>query len=518
METGPLEVYIMLRNPSAVRRSLALGALVVATTSLSAIAQQPTSQSPRPQASDSALEVATAMEEVMGRAIEACERSVVAIARVRRENHQRDDLTATPFNQFQSLVLPQPGEADFIPNEYATGVIIDAGGLILTANHVVRDDSDYWITTADHKTYKVVKIVGADPRSDLAVLAIEASGLKPIKFGTAAGLKKGQFVIALGNPYAIARDGQASASWGIISNLGRKDRPWVNGPAADSEVTTPRPTLHQLGSLIQTDARLNLGTSGGALVNLKGEMIGLTVALAATLGYEQSAGFALPVDEAFLRAVNILKQGREVEYGFLGVKPLPLARDLRLRGQHGVAIQEVVESTPAERAGLIRGDVITHINDEPIYDPDDLMLAIGRLAADASVKLSIEREGAPRVLMVQELAKYWVPGRKIITTPAPAWRGLRVDYVTSSREFMNWVMQRRTDLGGSVLITEVEENSPAWQEGLRPNMMISHVGGRTVTTPRAFHEAVQGQEGPVKLRLSLPPNEQPLRAIPPATG
>ena len=95
----------------------------------------------------------------------------------------------------------------------------------------------------------------------------------PIKFGDATKLKKGQIVIALGNPYAIARDGQASASWGIVANLTRKDGPWL--PEADERPGPARPTLHQYGTLIQTDARLNLGTSGGALLNLKGEMVGL---------------------------------------------------------------------------------------------------------------------------------------------------------------------------------------------------------------------------------------------------
>src|SRR4029079_13356173 len=108
-----------------------------------------------------------------------------------------------------------------------------------------------------------------------------------------------------------------SASWGIVSNLSRKDGPWP--PERDDRPGPTRVTLHQLGTLIQTDARLNLGTSGGALVNLKGEMVGLTISLAATLCYEQAAGFAIPVDETFLRVVEALKQGNEVEYGFLGI-------------------------------------------------------------------------------------------------------------------------------------------------------------------------------------------------------
>jgi serine protease Do len=464
-------------------------------------------------------QLVAAMEELVAKAVAASEQSVVAIARVRRDSHFREDIAASPFNQFQLLAPPQPGDPDFIPNEYATGVVVGADGLILTANHVLREDSDYWVTTPGRKTYKVSRIVGADPRSDLAVLAIEASDLVPIKFGSAVGAKKGQIVISLGNPYAIARDGQASASWGIISNLARKDRPWAaGGTGLEQDSPASKLTLHHYGTLIQTDMRLNLGTSGGALLNLKGEMIGLTVALAATTGYEQSIGFAIPVDETFLRAVQTLKQGHEVEYGFLGVQPRSLSRDEILRGKHGVRV-EIVDGTPADRAGLARNDIVTHVDDQPVFERDDLMLHIGKLPAGASTRLTVERnDGTVRVVNVQELSKIWVAGRKVVTAPVPAWRGMRVDYVTASRDYSVWVGQRRIDPQGSVLVTEVEEYSPAWQEGLRPNMMITHVGSKSIASPKAFHEAVAGQDGPVKVRLTLPESDNPVRTIPPGTS
>ena len=205
---------------------------------------------------------------------------------------------------------PQPTDPDFIPNEYGAGVVVDRGGLILTAYQVLGEESDYYVTTADHKIYKAT-VKGADPRSDLAVLSIEATDLTPIALGNAAELKKGQIVISLGNPYAVARDGQASAAWGIVSNLGRK------APATPSESDpSGRPTLHHYGTLIQTDAKLNLGTSGGPLLNLKGEMVGLGVVLAAAAGYEAAGGYAIPVDETFRRALETLKQGREVRVRF----------------------------------------------------------------------------------------------------------------------------------------------------------------------------------------------------------
>jgi serine protease Do len=474
---------------------LASAALVAALLVPPAVAQQV-----------SGLQAAAAIEESMVEAIASAEPSVVAIARVRRTDNQALDFQVNQFGRLRTSEPSSPAAPEFIPNEYATGVVVGAEGLILTAHHVLQEDCDYWITTPDRKIYKVIRVVGADPRSDLAVLQIDARGLAPIKFGDASTLKKGQIVIALGNPYAIARDGQASASWGIVSNLARKD-----GPLPQDR----RPALHQYGTLIQTDAKLNLGTSGGALLNLKGEMVGLTVALAAATGYEQSAGFAIPVDEAFLRAVKMLKQGSEVEYGFLGVGVDPLDPSERLKGRHGVRVRSVVPGTPARRVGLMDQDVITHVNGEEIHDRDHFMLAIGRLPAESSAILRVERDDRPLVIVVDELAKIHVGDDKIVTSPRPAWRGIRVDYVTASRRFQQWSEEGQVDPQGSVVIVDVDENSPAWKEGLRPDMTISHVGGNRVATPRQFLDQVAGKTGPVKLRLGARSGERPERVIPP---
>jgi serine protease Do len=454
------------------------------------------------------LQAAIAIEAAMTQAIARAERSVVAIARVRRQDDQPLDLSINQFGRMQITDLASPGTPEFIPNEYATGVVVGADGLILTANHVLQENCDYWITTPDRRIFKVKRVKGADPRSDLAVLQIDATDLVPITFGDASKLKKGQIVIALGNPYAIARDGQASASWGIVANLTRKD-----GPTLDP--INPKPALHQYGTLIHTDARLNLGTSGGALLNLQGEMIGLTVSLAAASGYEQAAGFAMPVDETFLRAVNTLKQGSEVEYGFLGVAVNPLALSERQKGRFGVLVTSIVPGTPAARFGLMDQDIITHVDGQEIHEQDQFMLAVGRLPAEGAATLRVERDGRPRVVVIDELAKYYVPAGQVVTNPRPAWRGLRVDHVTASRNFQNWSQQGLVDPQGSVLVTGVDENSPAWNEGLRPEMLISHVAGTRVATPRQFLDQVAGKDGPVKLRVDDRSGKPGERVIPP---
>ncbi|MBN2290970.1 MAG: trypsin-like peptidase domain-containing protein, partial [Pirellulales bacterium] len=273
----------------------------------SAVAQEP-----------SGLQVAAAIERTLVDVIAQNEKSVVAIARVRKEEPVKDfniELKPDAFGRrFAPLGKPGPTDPDFIPNQYASGVIIDPGGLILTAYHSLGENSEYFVTTSDRNVYQA-KVRAADPRSDLAVLSIEANGLPAIQFGDSSRLKKGCIVIALGNPYAIARDGQVSAAWGIVANMARKS------PPTDDYDLSGKTTLHHYGTLIQTDAKLNLGTSGGPLLDLSGRMVGLVTSLPPATGYEQPAGYAIPVDKTFRRVVDTLKQGREVEYGFLGIQP-----------------------------------------------------------------------------------------------------------------------------------------------------------------------------------------------------
>jgi serine protease Do len=442
-----------------------------------------------------------AIQDAVVDAIARSERSVVAIARVRKDAPGASfglEFRPDPFGRApMPTIEPKPTDPEFIPNEFATGVVVDPRGLILTAYHVLGEDSDYYVTTHERKVYKAT-VKGADPRSDLAVLEIDAKDLEPVRFGDADSLRKGQFVIALGNPYAIARDGQVSASWGIVANLARKAPPSI-----DESEFSRKSTLHQFGTLIQTDAKLNLGTSGGALLDLKGQMVGLTTALAATAGYEQSAGYAYPVDATFRRVVETLKQGREVEYGYLGIQPGNLPSQDVLAGLGGTRVYAVLPGTPANKYGLQVGDMITSVDGRPVYDADSLVLFVGRLPVESVVRLGVLRNNRPVDVDVT-LSKYPVRGRKIVTTPAPDWRGLRVDYLTAVLDPAGRVMFDSPAMDSAVAVVEVEEGSPAWQAGFRPKDLISRVEKKPVTTPREFFAAVIGKTGPVRLTVADP--------------
>jgi S1-C subfamily serine protease len=465
------------------------------------------------------LGAVAAIENALVRAIASAEKSVVAIARVRKEQNGdtvRLEIRPDAFGRRLSIGSPlPPTDPGFIPNEYGAGVVVDHRGLVLTACHILGDENDsYYITTADHHVYRAW-IKAADPRSDLAVLSIDgadvaSANMIPVRMGDATTLRKGQIVITLGNPYAIARDGQSSAGWGIVSNLGRKAP-----PSPDDTDANGKTTLYHFGGLIQTDAKLHLGTSGGPLLNLSGEMIGLCVSQAATAGYESSAGYAIPVDATFRRVLDTLKQGREAEYGFLGVRPSNLQPAEVAAGLHGIR-GRVEPGTPAARSGLRDDDIITSVNDAPIYDSDGLVLEVGRLPVEAVAHLGAIRNGA-RLTIDVVLSKYPVRGRKVATVRPEPWRGAHIDYASA---FLDPAQPQHFAMPLSdqaVVVCEVDQNSPAAAAGVKPGMLISHVDGRAVRTPKEFRAATSDKNGAVQVRLVASDPANSLLTIPPGS-
>jgi serine protease Do len=457
----------------------------------------------------SGLQTAMALENLLVDAIAKAEQSVVAVARIRGAGD-------VPGDEVRPLEETQP---DFVPDDFGSGVVIDAKGLILTNYHVLGKipGSTYYVWV-QRKPYKA-KVKAADPWLDLAVLSIEASDLVPLALGAGDELKKGQIVIALGNPYAIARDGQPSASYGIVANLFRPaPRPREAADRGDG-----RETLHHYGNLIQTDCKLELGSSGGALVNLKGEMVGLTTSLAALSGYERSGGFAIPVDEGFRRAVESLKAGRMPEYGFLGVAPEILASHERRQGRQGARVTHVEPSTPAAKAGLQPGDVITHVARHAVADEIDLMRQLGALEPGEVVPVIYQR-GATDARPGRTLRAKVQLSKKRITSARqgfaevvePSWRGLKVEYATASAAFHNH--SRELDPEGCVAVVEVARDSAAWKAGLRPGEFISHVGQTRVTIPREFREAVDSLPGSVTLRLTAARPDNAERTVEPGAA
>lgn len=494
------------------------------------------SLSTRSLRAQSNLDAAVAMESALVKAIEDSEGSIVSIARI---NNKPDNQAPPPFNRFgfpdrrdpERQARNNPDSPDYEPNEYGAGVILSRrddpnSRYILTNYHVVaggpvagipaagvapvEHEAELYVKLADGHAY-FASIRAADPRSDLAVLDIDfdllqlkPADLKPLRLPAGDDLRKGQIVIGLGNPYAIAKDGSASASWGIISNLQRHPK---LPPEPETALSEPEETLHHTGTLLQVDMKINLGSSGGALLNLKGEFVGLMTPLAAIEGYDTAAGFAVPVDERFLRIFETLAQGREVEYGFLGVSPQDVSprevaqRRLPIGQASAPLLDSVFYNSPAARGGLRRDDLVLSINGRTILDRRDLMREISLLPPDSQATIKVFRRPDMTTTDVTVRLGKWpvIQDEEIIVTNPryPRWRGMMIDYPTGRNRFMN----RTFPYPDAVVIRDVKPGSVADDAGLQSGEFIASVQGRAVTEPSQFYDAVRNAEGNVSLRL-----------------
>ena len=478
-------------------------------------------------ATTAADDPALALENTLTKVIEQAESSVVSIAKVRPAPADFDVIDIAPLERIRPFPHANgppndPENPDFQPNNFGAGILI-AGPrpnerIVLTNYHVVfggpvfpaheaKDGSKLYVRFTDRRGC-LASIIAADPRSDLAALAlnleaarIDAGDLKPLDWMASAPVRKGQLVIMLGNPYALAHDGSPSASWGMVANLARRPLPW-------SEDHKTQTMMYRLGSLIQIDGRLNLGTSGGPLLNLKGELVGLTTSLAAIEGYEKSAGFAIPMDNLTRRVVKSLVAGHEVEYGMLGVGPVTetpsefRSRNTGVKQASAVRVHRVALDSPAYRAGIVEGDLILSVGDVPTYSDSDLMRIVGSHPPESDVDVLLWRSRGDHGLKTIKvtLGKWSVMDDEGIIETSPRyapWRGISVDYSTGRKKYQAGDERYRR----AVVVTKVAESSPAEAAGIQPGVFISEVNRIPVRTPREFAEATKQTRGPVELRL-----------------
>jgi serine protease Do len=349
-----------------------------------------------------------------------------------------------------------------------SGFIIDTEGHILTNNHVVRDASEINVTLNDRRTFKAT-VVGADPETDVAVIQIHGSDLPVVPLGDSDKLKVGDWAIAIGNPLGQLR---GSVTVGIISAQGRSDLNIYGG--------TP---VYQ--DFIQTDASINFGNSGGPLCDINGEAIGINTAINPS---GQGIGFAIPINLARHVAEQLMATG-QVKRGWMGILPAELTPELAdgfgLRGTKGILVQNVVQNTPAERAGFKRNDVILEFDGQPYTDVTKFRLKVADTPVGHRVPVTVLRDGKRMTLYVtlserneQALAQAQ-PGDQ---TPSAgeSIAGLTVRELTDDE-------RSSASVRSGVVVTDVDEGSAAEDAGIEPGDIIEEVGGKSVTSAAAFH-------------------------------
>jgi serine protease Do len=420
--------------------------------------------------------------------------------RLRKEAHDRNDRTREALVKRLDLANPE-----HVPESFGSGVVIDEAGLVLTPYHVVREATKVYVRIPGGKGC-YADIHAADPRSDLAVLRLLAPprDLKALSTESRAEVRQGQFVLALTNAYAEGfRDTGPSADWGIVSKLLTRQDPPRPARDQDRPVESERgKKLYQLPTLIQTTARLNAGCSGGALLNMKGELIGLTSSLAAVSNEDAPGRFAVPVSSpAMRRIIQKLKEGKEVEYGFLGVTFLP-----DRPGAEGRKIYGITAGSPAEQARVPPNQYIAKVDGMPIRDYDDISLAIGAALAGRTIVLEVSAtpDGPTHEFKV-ELAKYYYPGPFIASKRPPAVGGLRVDYAST---LIKSSASGQMAIPPGVVVREVVRGSPADKAGLQPEAVITRVNGRQVFTPAQYYDEVARGAGPLELSIKTAAGEK----------
>ena len=388
--------------------------------------------------------------------------AVVSITSSRVVKAQQMPLFNDPFfQQFFGNQFPRAPQQQR-ERGLGSGVIVSPDGYILTNNHVIDKATDIKVTLRDKREFPG-KVVGADPKTDIAVVKITATGLPTVSFGDSSKLEVGDYAFAIGNPFGVGE----TATMGIISATGR------NGLS-----------IEDYEDFIQTDAAINPGNSGGALLNGRGELIGINTAiLSGGSGGNQGIGFAIPINMAKYVMDQILKHGKVVR-GYIGVGVQEVTPDLakafNVPAETGALVGSVVEGSPGDKAGLKRGDIVAELNGQPINGNNDLRLRIGAMTPGTVIHLKIIRNGKAQDVSVT-LGE--APAGKGGNAGGGAaenspMQGVQVEELTND-------IRQQLSLGPDVegvVVADVPEDSAAAEAGLQRGDVIQQVNRKPVNS------------------------------------
>jgi len=364
---------------------------------------------------------------------------------------------------------PRQGPGPRRAQGQGSGFFISADGYVVTNNHVVDKSTEVEITTNDGKNF-AAKVVGTDPRTDLALLKVEGKNDFPwVKFGANAP-RVGDWVLAVGNPFGLG----GTVTAGIVSARGRD----IGANVYDD--------------FLQIDAAVNRGNSGGPTFNLAGEVIGVNTAIVSPSGGNVGIAFAIPAENVN-RVVNELRETGTVTRGYVGVQIQPITKEiadsLGLKEQTGALVAEVQEGTPAAKAGVQAGDAILSVDGEKLKDARDLSRRIASKQPGAKVQLQVMRDGKERTVSV-ELAK--LPDQ--VAAANQPRRGGDKPEDGQSQQQLGLTLAPAASVAGAgsegVVVTEVTPNGPAAERGMQNGDVILEIGGKKVASPADVRDAV----------------------------
>ena len=393
--------------------------------------------------------------------------AVVNINTVSRGPSGRTPIEEFFGEEFFRRFFGEVPEREQVQRSLGSGVIVDPSGIVLTNAHVVERASEIEAVTADGKKHKA-KVVGVDRRTDLAVLKLQGGGPYPAAtLGDSDKLKVGDWVLAIGSPFGL----QQTVTAGIISAKGRS----IGQGLFDD--------------FLQTDAAINPGNSGGPLVNMSGEVVGINSAILSRSGGNVGIGFSIPVNMAKRIYTELAARGK-VTRGWLGVSIQPLTPELAkgfgLREAKGVLISDVVQDSPAERAGIAAGDIVTEFDKKKVDSPQDLQKAVAATAPGKGVPVKVWRDKTEKTL---EIKIGETPDDSVAlksTNKSRTMLGLDVRPITPE-------IARQLNLRGGegVLVFSVEDDSPAAEAGLQRGDVIREVNRQRVRNLQDYERATK---------------------------
>ncbi len=349
---------------------------------------------------------------------------------------------------------------------------------IMTNNHVVDNAENIRVKFQNGKEYDA-KITGTDPKSDIAVIEIKNHSMSALPLGSSTRLQVGEWVVAIGNPFGLNN----TLTVGVVSAKGRTSV-----------------GINDYEDFIQTDAAINPGNSGGPLMNLDGEVVGINTAIFSRSGGYMGIGFAIPIDLATAIAEQLIDKG-EVVRGHLGVVIQPLTADLAQSfgiEQKGILVAQVAENSPASRAGLKQGDVITGYQGRKVLTIGDFRNRVSLTRPGSSAELSILREGKKKLLKVK-IAKQQ-PLNTLASGPAQSTDEIGMTIQAVSEQLAE---QYQIKAGVGVVVTQVKPGSVAAMAGIRPGAVILQANRRKVSTAAEFKKIVNNSRKQKRLLLLI---------------